>query len=120
MEFCVDISIVVPLYNEEENVRLLYEEIAGVLDTMTCQSEIVFADDGSRDKTLEILEAIQQQDPRVRAVSLRRNFGQTAAMTAGSDRWQAAIDSTAIARSPRPRYCSITWWKRRWLPPRQP
>ena len=81
----MDISIVVPLYNEEENVRLLYEEIAGVLDTMTCQSEIVFADDGSRDKTLEILEAIQQQDPRVRAVSLRRNFGQTAAMTAGFD-----------------------------------
>lgn len=81
----MDISIVVPLYNEEENVRLLYEEIASVLDTMTCQSEIVFADDGSRDKTLDILENIQQQDPRVRVVSLRRNFGQTAAMTAGFD-----------------------------------
>lgn len=79
----MDISLVVPLYNEEENVRLLYDELKSVLDTMECRSEIVFADDGSRDKTLEILETIQAQDSRVRVVSLRRNFGQTAAMTAG-------------------------------------
>jgi glycosyltransferase involved in cell wall biosynthesis len=87
----VDISLVVPLYNEEENVRLLYDELKSVLDTMECRSEIVFADDGSRDKTLEILETIQAQDSRVRVVSLRRNFGQTAAMTAGFDHARGEI-----------------------------
>lgn len=87
----MDISLVVPLYNEEENVRLLYDELKSVLDTMECRSEIVFADDGSRDKTLEILETIQAQDSRVRVVSLRRNFGQTAAMTAGFDHARGEI-----------------------------
>jgi glycosyltransferase involved in cell wall biosynthesis len=81
----VDISLVIPLYNEEENVQLLYEELKSVLVGMPCRSEIVFVDDGSRDRTMAILEAIQAADETVRAVSLRRNFGQTAAMTAGFD-----------------------------------
>jgi glycosyltransferase involved in cell wall biosynthesis len=81
----VDISVVIPLYNEEENVQLLYDELKGVLVSMSCWSEIVFVDDGSRDRTLVLLELIQQKDDHVRVVSLRRNFGQTAAMTAGFD-----------------------------------
>ncbi len=81
----MDISLVVPLYNEEENVQLLYQELKSVLDTMQWQSEIVFIDDGSQDGTVRILEKIQAQDSAVRVVSLRRNFGQTAAMTAGFD-----------------------------------
>ena len=87
----MDISVVVPLYNEEDNVQLLYEEIKGVLDTMAEQAEIVFVDDGSRDNTLAKLEAIQAGDDRVRVVSLRRNFGQTAAMTAGFDHARGGV-----------------------------
>lgn len=87
----MDISVVVPLYNEEDNVQLLYEEIKGVLDTMAEQAEIVFVDDGSRDTTLAKLEAIQAGDDRVRVVSLRRNFGQTAAMTAGFDHARGGV-----------------------------
>ena len=87
----MDISVVVPLYNEEDNVQLLYEEIKGVLDTMAEQAEIVFVDDGSRDRTLAKLEAIQTGDDHVRVVSLRRNFGQTAAMTAGFDHARGGI-----------------------------
>ena len=81
----MDISLVIPLYNEEENVQLLYEELKSVLVGMPCRSEIVFVDDGSRDRTMTILETIQAGDETVRVVSLRRNFGQTAAMTAGFD-----------------------------------
>ena len=81
----MDISLVIPLYNEEENVQLLYEELKSVLVGMPCRAEIVFVDDGSRDRTMAILETIQAADETVRAVSLRRNFGQTAAMTAGFD-----------------------------------
>ena len=87
----MDISVVVPLYNEEDNVQLLYEEIKGVLDTMAEQAEIVFVDDGSRDRTLAKLEAIQADDDHVRVVSLRRNFGQTAAMTAGFDHARGGV-----------------------------
>lgn len=87
----MDISVVVPLYNEEDNVQLLYEEIKGVLDTMAEQAEIVFVDDGSRDATLAKLEAIQAGDDHVRVVSLRRNFGQTAAMTAGFDHARGGV-----------------------------
>ena len=100
----MDISVVVPLYNEEDNVQLLYEEIKGVLDTMAEQAEIVFVDDGSRDRTLAKLEAIQTGDDHVRVVSLRRNFGQTAAMTAGFDHARGGIIILAVAlsqRSPR-------------------
>ena len=81
----MDISLVIPLYNEEENVQLLYEELKSVLVGMPCRAEIVFVDDGSRDRTMAILETIQGEDETVRVVSLRRNFGQTAAMTAGFD-----------------------------------
>ena len=87
----MDISVVVPLYNEEDNVQLLYEEIKGVLDTMAEQAEIVFVDDGSSDTTLAKLEAIQAGDDHVRVVSLRRNFGQTAAMTAGFDHARGGV-----------------------------
>ena len=83
--------MVVPLYNEEDNVQLLYEEIKGVLDTMAEQAEIVFVDDGSRDTTLAKLEVIQAGDDHVRVVSLRRNFGQTAAMTAGFDHARGGV-----------------------------
>lgn len=79
------LSVVVPLYNEEDNVQLLYDELKEVLNSIKDTHEIVFIDDGSSDASLEILETIQKQDDSVIVVSFRRNFGQTAAMSAGFD-----------------------------------
>jgi glycosyltransferase involved in cell wall biosynthesis len=79
------LSVVIPLLNEEENIPLLYEELNEVLPGLGCQYEILFIDDGSKDKSLPILRAIQEKDSHVVVVSFRKNFGQTAAMAAGFD-----------------------------------
>jgi glycosyltransferase involved in cell wall biosynthesis len=79
------LSIVVPLYNEEENIPILYEKLKENLDPLEKEYEILFVDDGSTDRTLSILEEIQSKDKRVIVLSLRRNFGQTAAFAAGFD-----------------------------------
>ena len=79
------LSVVIPIYNEEENIAPLYGELHEVLGKLDCASEIVFVDDGSSDRSLELLAEIQQKDPDVVVVSFRRNFGQTAAMAAGFD-----------------------------------
>lgn len=79
------LSIVLPVYNEQDNIKELHQEIVAVLDTMDMTSEIIYVDDGSSDLTLERLKEIQIQDARVVVVQFRRNFGQTAAMSAGFD-----------------------------------
>lgn len=77
------ISAVIPVYNEVENVRACYEEVAGVLSTLGEPFEIIFVDDGSTDSTLAVLKDISAADANVVVVEFRRNFGQTAAMAAG-------------------------------------
>ena len=79
------LSIVIPIYNEDENIQILYEKLKEALDPIKKEYEIVFVDDGSTDRTLPILEEIQAKDKRVVVLSLRRNFGQTAAFAAGFD-----------------------------------
>ena len=79
------ISIVIPLYNEEENVRELHSRLKPVMDSIGDEYEIIFIDDGSTDNTLSLLEKIQAADDAVTVLSLRRNFGQTAAFAAGFD-----------------------------------
>jgi glycosyltransferase involved in cell wall biosynthesis len=79
------ISIVVPLYNEEENVGELHGRLKEVLDRLDGDYELIFVDDGSTDRTLSLLQEIQAGDGRVVVLSLRRNFGQTAAFAAGFD-----------------------------------
>ncbi|MCL4457225.1 MAG: glycosyltransferase family 2 protein [Nitrospirae bacterium] len=79
------VSIVVPLYNEEENVEVLHERLKTVLDALGTGYEIIYVDDGSGDNTLSLLEEIQKKDSNVLVLSLRRNFGQTAAFAAGFD-----------------------------------
>ncbi|HVN80548.1 MAG TPA: glycosyltransferase family 2 protein [Terriglobia bacterium] len=78
-------SIVVPFYNEEQSVARLYVKLTQVMTELDEPYELIFVDDGSRDKTLEVLNTIYDSDSRVRIVSLRRNFGQTAALKAGFD-----------------------------------
>ncbi len=79
------VSIVVPLYNEEESVEQLYMELKDVIGASGLETEFVFVDDGSRDKTVETLLRVAGGDERVTVVTFRRNFGQTAAMAAGLD-----------------------------------
>lgn len=80
-----ELSIVVPLFNEEANLPKLHERLDEVLRKLNRTSEIIFVDDGSRDRTGAVLEELAAKDPRVTAVRFRRNFGQTAAMAAGID-----------------------------------
>jgi glycosyltransferase involved in cell wall biosynthesis len=77
-----EISVIIPVFNEELNVDELHARLAGVLAQ---SAEIIFVDDGSSDGTPQRLAAIVAADPRVRIIRLRRNFGQTAALSAGID-----------------------------------
>jgi glycosyltransferase involved in cell wall biosynthesis len=79
------LSVIIPLYNEEENIPLLYEKLKQYLNSLEKEYEILLVDDGSIDRTLSILEEIQSKDNKVIVLSLRRNFGQTAAFAAGFD-----------------------------------
>jgi len=80
-----DISVVVPLYNEEESVKLLHRRIVEALEPTPWTFELILVDDGSSDGTYPILREIAARDKRVRVIRFRRNFGQTAAMAAGFD-----------------------------------
>lgn len=79
------ISIVVPFYNEEGNVEEMHRRLKAVLDGLGRTYEIIYVDDGSRDRTYELLRAIYERDSAVRVIKLRRNFGQTAGLQAGFD-----------------------------------
>lgn len=79
------ISLVVPVFNEEKNIRPLYEEIAASLGRNHLEFELIFVNDGSTDRTAAALEECAALDDRVKVVSFRRNFGQTAALQAGFD-----------------------------------
>jgi glycosyltransferase involved in cell wall biosynthesis len=80
-----DISVFLPVYNEEPNLRPLHDKLDQALKALGRSAEIVYVDDGSSDGSLKILREIAQLDSRVRVVALRRNYGQTAAMAAGID-----------------------------------
>lgn len=79
----ITFSIVVPVYNEQESVLPLYGKIREACNALGKHYEIVFVDDGSRDRTFDVLEEIHRQDPQVKVVRFRKNYGQTAAMAAG-------------------------------------
>lgn len=79
------VSIVIPLYNEEENAEILHQRLKEAVDKLGLEYEIIYVDDGSADRTLAILETIQEKDKKVVVLSFRRNFGQTAAFAAGFD-----------------------------------
>jgi len=87
----LDISLVIPIFNEEENIPLLYAEIVEVLDATDYQYEMIFVDDGSSDTSVKVLENLSNDDENVVVVALRRNFGQTAAMSAGFDHAEGEI-----------------------------
>ena len=79
----VQLSIVIPVLNEGPNLRLLHQGLVQVLSSLPGATEVLYVDDGSTDQTPALLRELFEQDPRVRVVRLRRNFGQTAALSAG-------------------------------------
>ena len=93
----IDLSIIVPVFNEEKNLPLLHAEIKAAGDKLGRTYEIILVDDGSRDGSWEVLRSIQASDVRVRAIRLRKNFGQTAALSAGFDNARGRIIVTLDA-----------------------
>lgn len=93
----MDLSVVVPVYNEEENVDRLYEQLTEVLEPLGLDYEIICADDGSSDRSFEKLQAIASRDARVKVLRFRRNYGQTAGFSAGFDYAQGDIVVTIDA-----------------------
>jgi len=93
----VDLSIVIPVYNEEENLPILYEKLKKVLNNLGKEYEIILVNDGSTDKSWEIIKELSEKDSHVIGVNFRRNYGQTAAMSAGFDVAQGEIIITMDA-----------------------
>jgi glycosyltransferase involved in cell wall biosynthesis len=81
----LDLSIIIPTYDEEDNVEPLYQALMATVPGLGRRFEIIFVDDGSRDQTFERLAALAARDSRVRVIKLRRNCGQAPAMAAGID-----------------------------------
>lgn len=90
----VEISIIIPLYNEEESIRHLYESVTQVMGEIDRGYEIIFIDDGSTDTTFVRAKALHKSDPHLKVIKFRRNYGQTPAMQAGFDH---AIGSVIIS-----------------------
>ena len=82
---CEQISIVVPVYNEEGNLRAFYDELTAKLDLVCGDWEIIFVDDGSGDRSVELIKELREADQRVKLVCLARNFGHQVALAAGLD-----------------------------------
>lgn len=92
-----ELSIVIPLYNEAENVEPLYAELSAALDAMGRPYEVIVVDDGSRDDSFARLKAVHERDGRWRIIRFRRNFGQTAGFSAGFAAARGEIVITADA-----------------------
>ena len=93
----LDLSVVIPVYNEEENLSPLWAELCGVLGGLALRFEVVFVDDGSEDRSAEIIRGLRDADARVRLVRLKANAGETAATDAGfkaaRGRWVVTMDA---------------------------
>jgi len=91
----MDLSLVIPVYNEEKNLPLLFDSLQQVMAQTNCEWEAILVDDGSRDGSLKVLKELAQKDEQhLRVISFRRNFGQTAAIAAGID--HAAGDTIVL------------------------
>ncbi len=87
----VKISVVLPVYNEEKNLQVLYRELKEVLGELKEEYELVFVNDGSRDRSLKVLKYLSEKDSKIKIIKFRKNFGQTAALDAGIKNSQGKI-----------------------------
>lgn len=81
----MNLSIIIPIYNESLNINLLYERLSKVCDQLTPDREFIFINDGSKDDSIQKIKALHQQDKRVKYIDFSRNFGHQIAVTAGLD-----------------------------------
>jgi dolichol-phosphate mannosyltransferase len=92
-----DLSVVIPVYNEEENLPVLWAELRGVLAPLAVAWEVIFVDDGSADRSAELIRGFRDADRRARLVRLKANAGETAATDAGfkaaRGRWIVTMDA---------------------------
>ena len=79
------ISIVTPVYNEEENVEFFHDAVTQVMKQLNMDYELIYVNDGSRDRTEQLINMLAEQDPHVRALTFARNFGHQIAITCGMD-----------------------------------
>ena len=93
----IDLSLVIPIYNEVESIPKLYQKLSTVLEEQRCIYEIVFVDDGSTDGTFAALRELNGRDPHIRVIQFRRNFGKTAALVAGFDHCRGEVIITMDA-----------------------
>ena len=119
----VDLSVVIPVFNEEESLPVLWPELRAALTDLGLSFEVVFVDDGSRDRSAEIVRALREDDARVRLVRLKANAGETAATDAGfkavRGRWVVTMDAD-LQNDPRDipallshldRWDAVTGWR---------
>ena len=92
-----ELSVVVPIFNEEESIPLLFDQLTGALDQTGRGYEVIAVDDGSSDGSFQVLKDLSLRDARLRVVRFRRNFGQTAAFAAGFDRARGDVVITIDA-----------------------
>src|SRR2546422_5405465 len=85
------LSIVIPVHNEERSILPLYDRLTVVLESVRRPYEILFVDDASTDRSFELLANLVETDARMKVIRLRRNFGQTAALSAGFDEAQGSV-----------------------------
>jgi glycosyltransferase involved in cell wall biosynthesis len=85
------ISVVIPIFNEEQNIAPLYRELKAVLEEMRAKYEVIFIDDGSDDASNEVLQGLAKEDKGVKVIQFRKNFGQTAAIAAGVEHAEGEI-----------------------------
>src|ERR1700681_4076741 len=85
------LSIVIPIHNEEPSILPLYDRLTAVLESLQKQYEILFVDDASSDRSFDLLANLVEIDARLKVIRLRRNFGQTAALSAGFDEAQGSV-----------------------------
>lgn len=85
------LSIVIPIHNEEPSILPLYDRLTAVLEGLQKPYEIIFVDDASNDRSFDLLANLVETDPRLKVLRLRRNFGQTAALSAGFDEAQGSV-----------------------------
>ena len=93
----IELSIVIPLFNEEESVEPLYTQLQEALESLEQSYEIIVVDDGSTDRSFELLKGLHAQDKRLKVIRFRRNFGQTAAFAAGFEHAQGRVVVTMDA-----------------------
>ena len=109
------LSVILPIFEEEESLPVLLQEIASALRPTGLTYEVIGIDDGSRDQSFKVMRSLQESHPELVAVRFRRNFGQTAAMQAGLDLAQGdavAFMDADLQNDPRdiPRMWRALWW----------